>query len=98
MVTCVGVSVYTVYIYAYMYVVYSMCINIIIYLGLLQPRHLINPKQSTKESSTIVIRLTNEQTSRDSQGFNNAGRVSAYILTYQVQALIIKNNIQLGKV
>jgi outer membrane lipopolysaccharide assembly protein LptE/RlpB len=78
--------------------IYVECDNVIICNNF---KHVVTTEDlanivSTKESSTIVVRLTNEQTSRDSQGFNNAGRVSAYILTYQVQALIIKNNIQLG--
>ncbi|MCX8514422.1 MAG: hypothetical protein ORN24_02525 [Burkholderiales bacterium] len=78
--------------------IYVECNNVIICNNF---KHVVTTEDlanivTTKESSTIVIRLANEQTSRDSQGFNNAGRVSAYILTYQVQAMVLQNGVQLN--
>ncbi|MFN8770120.1 MAG: LPS assembly lipoprotein LptE [Neisseriaceae bacterium] len=45
---------------------------------------------------TVTIQLDNEQTSRDPQRFNAAGRIAAYNLTYQVDAKVIQNYEQLG--
>lgn len=48
------------------------------------------------ESAEAVIKLMNEQTSRDPQSFNLAGRVTNYILTYQVTAQVWQNHEQIG--
>lgn len=52
---------------------------------------------NSPESATVTINLFNEQTSREPQTFNAAGRISSYILTYQVDAKIIQNQQQLGE-
>ena len=52
---------------------------------------------SSPESAEVTIKLFNEQTSRDAQGFNSVGRIAAYVLTYQVQAQVWQNHEQLGK-
>jgi outer membrane lipopolysaccharide assembly protein LptE/RlpB len=49
------------------------------------------------ESADAVIRLVKEDTSRDAQSFTNVGRVSAYMLTYQVTVEIIQNHQKVGK-
>jgi LPS-assembly lipoprotein len=48
------------------------------------------------ESAEVTIRLLNEETSRDAQGFNAVGRISAYVLTYQVQAQVWQHHEQIG--
>lgn len=48
------------------------------------------------ESAEVTIKLVNEQTSRDAQGFNSAGRIAAFVLTYQVEAQVWKNHQQIG--
>ena len=52
--------------------------------------------ESSPESAEIVIKLHDEQTSRNPQTLNSAGRIAAYILSYQAQASIWKNHRQLG--
>lgn len=52
--------------------------------------------ESKEANAEVVISLYNEQTSRDIQGFNAAGRISAYIMTYQFQAQLYKKNIAYG--
>ncbi|MDQ5922076.1 MAG: LPS-assembly lipoprotein [Pseudomonadota bacterium] len=51
---------------------------------------------SKPESAEVIIKLLNEQTSRDAQGFNSAGRIAAFVLTYQIQAQVWQNHRQLG--
>lgn len=51
---------------------------------------------NSPESADVTIKLFNEQTKRDPQGFNGAGRISSYLLTYQVQAKVLQNNKQIG--
>ncbi len=46
----------------------------------------------TKNDDYITIRINNEQTSKDPQNFNSVGRISAYLLTYQVNLTIIKQD------
>lgn len=48
------------------------------------------------ESAEVVIKLMNEQTSRDPQTFNAAGRVANYILTYQVTTQVWQHHEQIG--
>lgn len=52
--------------------------------------------ESSPANDTVVIKLSNEQTSHDAQGFNSVGRISAYILTYQAAATLWQNGEQLG--
>ncbi len=51
---------------------------------------------NTPESAEVTIKLLNEQTSRDAQGFNAAGRIATYSLSYQVQAQVWQHNEQIG--
>lgn len=48
------------------------------------------------ESAEVTIKLLNEQTARDAQGFNSVGRISAYLLTYQAQAQVYQHHEQIG--
>lgn len=68
--------------------VYVDCTNVVICKNLTTA--IITESLATLESNAshadITIKLFNEQTSRDAQGFNAYGRISAYILTYQAQA------------
>jgi LPS-assembly lipoprotein len=48
------------------------------------------------QSAEVTIKLINEQTSRDPQGFNSAGRVAAFLLSYQVTAQIWKKGEPIG--
>ena len=52
---------------------------------------------STPDKAEVTIRLLNEQTSRDAQSFNKVGRISAYTLTYQVDAQVWQHHEQIGK-
>ena len=52
--------------------------------------------ENKPESAEVTIKLLNEQTSRDAQGFNSVGRISAYVLTYQTQAQVWQHHEQLG--
>lgn len=52
--------------------------------------------ESSPESADVTIKLLNEQTSRDAQGFNSAGRIAAFVLTYQVQAQVYQKGNQIG--
>lgn len=55
-------------------------------------------KLATKpESAEVTIKLVNEETSRDAQGFTSVGRVSAYILTYTITAQVWQHHEQIGK-
>lgn len=51
---------------------------------------------NSPEKNSVTIQLFNEQTSRDAQSFNAAGRIAAYNLTYQVDAKVIQNREQIG--
>ena len=48
------------------------------------------------ESGATTIKLFNEQTSRDPQGFNSAGRIASYLLTYSITAQIWQNHEQIS--
>jgi outer membrane lipopolysaccharide assembly protein LptE/RlpB len=52
--------------------------------------------ESTPDQAEVTIRLANEQTSRDPQGFNSVGRISSYLLTYQAQATVWQKSEQIG--
>ncbi len=51
---------------------------------------------TSPESAEVTIKLFNEQTSRDAQGFTSVGRIAAYTLSYQVQAQVWQNHEQIG--
>lgn len=66
---------------------------------------IVNAPTPTKEQissnngkipNVTTILLLNEQTSRDPQNFNSVGRISAYLLTYQIQAQIWQDGVQIG--
>ena len=40
------------------------------------------------ESAEVTLLVSNEQTSRDSYGFNGTGQISSYLLTYQISAQV----------
>ena len=48
------------------------------------------------ESAEVVIKLVDEQTSRDPQAFNSAGRIAAFLLTYRVTAQVWQKGEQIG--
>lgn len=49
------------------------------------------------ESAEVTLKLVDEETSRDAQGFTGVGRVSAYTLNYKITAQIWHNHSQIGK-
>lgn len=51
---------------------------------------------NTPESAEVIIKLVKEQTSRDILSINSVGRVSAYLLTYQMQAQVWQNQEQIN--
>ena len=51
-----------------------------------------------ESKADVNVVLFNEQTSREAQGFNAAGRISNYNLTYQVDAKVMQNHEQLGDI
>ena len=57
----------------------------------------LSPLAPRPESAEVIIKLVNEQTSRDPQGFNSAGRIAAFLLTYQATAQVWENGEQIGK-
>ncbi len=78
--------------------VYIECSNVVIcqnFKSVIQTDDLTTITNKP-ESAEVTIKLINEQTSRDAQGFNSAGRISAFVLTYQVQAQVWKNYQQIG--
>jgi len=48
------------------------------------------------ENAEVMIKLMNEQTSRDIAGLNSVGRISSYLLTYQAQAEVWQKGEQVG--
>jgi len=48
------------------------------------------------ESAVAIIKLTSEQTSRDPQIFNSAGRIAGFLLTYQATLQVFEHNEQVG--
>lgn len=49
------------------------------------------------ESAEATIKLLQEATSRDAQGFTSVGRASSYLLTYQVVAQVWQKGQQIGE-
>ena len=70
--------------------VYIECSNVIICTN------FNNIIKTDDLARVVTIKLLNEQTSRDAQGFNSVGRISAYTLSYQVQAQIWQHHEQIG--
>ena len=52
---------------------------------------------ATPDKAEVIIKLVNEQTSRDPQGFNSAGRIAAFLLTYQTTAQVWQKGEQVGR-
>lgn len=48
------------------------------------------------ESAEVTLRLFHENTSRDVSSYNQYGRISSYLLTYEVTAQVIQNGEQLN--
>lgn len=78
--------------------VYVQCDNVVICsnLKIMIKTDDLAKLESSPEKAEATIRVFNEQTSRDSQGFNAVGRISAYILTYQIEAQILRNKEVIG--
>ncbi len=78
--------------------VFVKCQNVVICSNLetMIKTHDLAIIESQEDKAEAVILLYNEQTSRDIQSFNAAGRISAYLMTYQVQAKVFEHNVQLG--
>lgn len=71
--------------------VYIECKNVVICKNLTTAitTESLATLESNPAKADITIQLLGEQTSRDPQGFNAYGRISAYILTYQAQAQLL---------
>ena len=79
--------------------VYLECGNVIICQNLktaIITESLAQLESAPNTPKTITIKLSNEQTSRDPQGFNSVGRISAYIFTYQAVAQLWQKGEQIG--
>ncbi len=79
--------------------VYVKCENVIICnnLNTMIKTDDLAKLESKPELAEVTLRVYGEQTNRDAQSFNAAGRISGYLLTYQVQAQIIKKGERLGQ-
>jgi outer membrane lipopolysaccharide assembly protein LptE/RlpB len=78
--------------------VYLQCSDVVICANL---THVITSQNLTKlvdspNKAETIIRVFNEQTSRDPQAFNSVGRIAAYILTYQATAQVWQNGEQVN--
>lgn len=78
--------------------VYLQCDNVIICDNLSNQIKINNlaKLESNALDADATIHVFNEQTSREPQGFNGAGRISQYNLTYQVSAVVLVKNNQVG--
>ena len=79
--------------------VYLECDNVLIctnFRNVISTNSLAN-LATQSESAQVTIKLANEQTKRDIQSLNSFGRVSSYLLTYQVEAQIFKHREPIGK-
>lgn len=52
--------------------------------------------ESSPAKAEVIIKLKNEQTSRDPQGLNSVGRITSFMLTYQATAQVWQRGEQLG--
>ena len=79
--------------------VYLECDNVIICSNLTQAikTQSLATVVNTPESADVTIKLYDEQTSRITGGYNGAGRIASYSLTYQTKAQILQNHTQLGR-
>lgn len=78
--------------------VYIDCGNVIICPNLTTAikTQMLAAIESSPESAQATIKLVKEETSRDAQDFTGVGRVSSYLLTYQVTTQIFQRNEQVG--
>ena len=78
--------------------IYLECNSVIICQNIkqiIQTDHLTQIVQNPQDSN-ITIKIFNEQTSRDAQSFNNAGRITGYVLTYTVDSQVLQNNVPIS--
>ena len=47
---------------------------------------------TNKQNADVILKVYDEQTTRNAQGFNSVGRISSYILSYQVNLKILSNS------
>lgn len=52
----------------------------------------------SSSKADAIIKIFGEETSRDPQGFNSIGRISSYLLTYQVNVSLLVNGEPVGDV
>lgn len=78
--------------------IYVKCDNVIIcsqFTTIVQAESLATVESSPRNAD-VTIHLYNEQTNRDIAGFSSIGRVSAYLLTYQVNADVLDHGDLIG--
>ena len=78
--------------------VYLDCNNIAICVNLkttITHEHLAQITNTT-ESNTVTIKIFDEETRRDPQSFNSAGRVASYLLTYSATAQLWQQHEQIS--
>ena len=78
--------------------VYLECDNVIIcsnFSSAIKTQSLANIV-NTPESADVTIKLYDEQTSHIAGGYNGAGSIASYSLTYQAKAQVLHNHTQLG--
>ena len=78
--------------------VYLQCDNVVVCANLtsLITKQNLSKIVTNPSEAEATIRLRNEETSRDANGFNTAGRVASYLLTYQVTAEVWQKGEQIG--
>ncbi len=78
--------------------VYIQCDNVVICSNLtsLITKQNLSKIVNKPTNAVATIRLLKEETTRDANGFNSAGRISSYLLTYQAVAEVWQSGEQIG--
>ena len=78
--------------------VYIQCDNVAICSNLtsLITKQDLSKVVTNANDAEATLRLSMEETSRDANDFNTAGRVSSYLLTYQATTEVWQNGEQIG--
>ena len=78
--------------------VYIQCDNVAICSNLssLITKQNLSTVVNKASDAEAVLRLSKEETSRDANGFNTAGRIASYLLTYQATIEVWQQGEQVG--
>ena len=78
--------------------IYIQCDNVAICSNLssLITKQNLSTIVDKSSDAEAILRLRNEETSRDANGFNSAGRIASYLLTYQITAEVWQKGEQIG--